>query len=83
MRYDDYLRAGLPIASGSVEGACRHLIKDRLERAGMRWILESAEALIGLRAAYISGDFEEYWDYHLEREQERLHPQGHWEVVEK
>jgi hypothetical protein len=83
MCYDDYLRAGLPIASGSVEGACRHLIKDRLERAGMRWTLAGAEALICLRAAYVSGDFEEYWDYHLEREQQRLHPQGQWEVVEE
>src|SRR5438105_3867856 len=36
MRYDEYLRAGYPIASGAVEGACRHLVKDRMERAGMQ-----------------------------------------------
>ena len=40
MRYDEYLRKGYPIASGAVEGACRHLVKDRLERTGMRWVRE-------------------------------------------
>ena len=40
MRYDEYLRRGYPIASGVIEGACRHLVKDRMERSGMRWTLE-------------------------------------------
>ena len=35
MRYDEYLAAGYPIASGVIEGACRHLVKDRMERSGM------------------------------------------------
>ena len=42
MRYDEYLAAGYPIASGVAEGACKHLVKDRMERAGMRWELEGA-----------------------------------------
>ena len=35
MRYHEYLRQGYPIASGVIEGACRHVVKDRLERTGM------------------------------------------------
>jgi hypothetical protein len=83
MRYDDYLRQGLPIASGSVEGACKNLVKDRFERSGMRWTIPTAEAVLRLRAAYRSGDFDEYWRFHVLREQERLHPEGSWRVVAK
>ena len=60
MRYDEYLRNGYPIASGSVEGACKNLVKDRMERSGMRWTPLMAEAVLRLRAAYLSDDFEEY-----------------------
>jgi len=83
MRYDAYLREGLPIASGAVEGACKNLVKDRMERSGMRWTLGGAEAMLQMRAVYRSGDFEEYWAFHREQEQHRLHPEGQWEVVEK
>jgi hypothetical protein len=83
MKYDEYLRQGLPIASGCVEGACKNLIKDRLERSGMRWSLAGAEAMIQLRSLYLSGDLDDYWDFHLEQEQRRLYPPGRWEVVEK
>lgn len=71
MRYNEYLAQGLPIASGSVEGACKNLIKDRMERSGMRWVEESAEAMLKMRALYLSGDFEAYWIYHLAKERER------------
>eukprot|EP00913_Durusdinium_trenchii_P028422 g26650.t1 len=50
MRYDEYLAAGYPIATGVIEGACRHLVKDRMERSGMRWTLEGAQAMLNLRA---------------------------------
>jgi hypothetical protein len=83
MKYDQYLRQGLPIASGCVEGACKNVIKDRMERSGMRWSLQGAEAMIRMRSLYLSGDFEDYWDFHLEQEQRRLYPPGRWEVVEK
>lgn len=83
MRYHEYLRDGLPIASGAVEGACRNLIKDRMERSGMRWTIDTAEALVKLRAAYLSSDFEEYWRFHVDAEHRRLHPEGRWSVVEK
>jgi hypothetical protein len=83
MQYDEYLKRGLPIASGCVEGACKNLIKDRMERSGMRWSLDGAEAMIRLRSLYLSGDLDDYWDFHLEQEQSRLYPQGRWEVVQK
>ena len=57
MRYDKYLAEGLPIASGPVEGACKSLIKDRMERSGMRWGV-SIEAMLRMRAVYLSGDYE-------------------------
>ena len=60
MRYNDYLDQGLPIASGSVEGACKNLIKDRMERSGMRWSAQMAEGMVKMRATYLSGDFDEY-----------------------
>ena len=74
MRYDEYLRAGYPIASGVIEGACRHLIKDRLERAGMHWTLEGAQAMLDLRSVHIGGQWQAYQNYRIECETERLYP---------
>jgi len=82
MRYDQYLAKGLPIASGAVEGACKNVIKDRMERSGMRWSEDGAEAMVKLRATYLSGDFEEFWAFHVRAEQERLHPPGLWRPLE-
>jgi hypothetical protein len=73
MRYDQYLANGWPIASGAVEGACKNLIKDRMERSGMRWTETMAEAVVKLRAVYLSGDFDNYWLFHILQEQNRLH----------
>jgi hypothetical protein len=81
MRYDTYLANGWPIASGSVEGACKNLIRDRFERSGMRWTPETAEALLKLRALHLSNDFDAYWEFHIERDQQRLYPP--WQVVLK
>ncbi|HEY6845543.1 MAG TPA: ISKra4 family transposase [Terracidiphilus sp.] len=83
MRYNDYLAQGLPIASGSVEGACKNLIKDRMERSGMRWTQLMAEAVVKLRALYLSGDFNTYWDFHIRKDQLRLYPPERWAVVVK
>ena len=83
MRYDEYLAAGLPIASGAVEGACKNLIKDRMERSGMRWKEDSAEAMLKLRAAYLSGDLAAYWAFHVKEDQRRLHPPDAWRPVRK
>jgi hypothetical protein len=62
-----------------IEGACKNLIRDRFERSGMRWTCETAEALLRLRAVYLSGDLDGYWAHHIKRDQQRLHPP--WQVV--
>ena len=71
--YDTFLSEGLPIASGVIEGACRHLIKDRLDRTGARWRIKSAEAVIRIRSLRSSGDFDAYWKFHREKELQRNH----------
>lgn len=74
MRYDEYLRRGYPIASGVIEGACRHVVKDRLERTGMSWTPTGAQALLHLRAIATSNQWEAYAQYRVDRETERLYP---------
>jgi hypothetical protein len=74
LRYDQALAAGWPIATGVIEGACRHLIGDRLDITGARWGLDGAEAILTLRAVISNGDFGEYWRFHLTREHQRLYP---------
>jgi len=72
--YDQALAAGWPIATGVIEGACRHLIGDRLDITGARWGLDGAEAILTLRAVISNGDFDDYRGYHLAREHQRLYP---------
>jgi len=74
MRYDEYLAAGYPIASGVIEGACRHLVKDRMERAGMHWTIPGAQAMLEVRSIYVSGQWEEYQAYRIAQETQRLFP---------
>ena len=74
MRYNEYLASGWPIASGPVEGACKNLIKDRMERSGMRWTEQMAEAIVQLRAIYLSGDFDRYWQFHIDQDQRAYTP---------
>jgi hypothetical protein len=73
MRYDEYLARGYPIGSGVIEGACRHLVKDRMECTGMRWSVDGAQAVLDLRAVEINGDWSSFWDYEAEREREALY----------
>jgi hypothetical protein len=73
MEYDEYLAKGYPIGSGVVEGACRHLVKDRLERTGMRWRPEGAQSMLDLRATYLNEEWVPFWAYHIEQEDERLY----------
>ncbi|MFF7601280.1 ISKra4 family transposase [Streptomyces mirabilis] len=74
LRYDTALASGWPIATGAVEGACRHLIADRLDITGARWGLPGAEAVLRLRAIVSNGDLDPYWRFHTAREHERLYP---------
>ena len=71
--YPTALRNGWPIATGVIEGACRHLIKDRMDITGARWGLPGAEAILKLRAIITNDDLPAYWAYHLTRERERVH----------
>jgi hypothetical protein len=74
MHYDAYLAAGYPIASGVIEGACRHLVKDRMERAGMHWTVPGARAMLEVRSVYVSGQWDKYQAYRIEQETQRLYP---------
>jgi hypothetical protein len=74
MHYDDYLRAGYPIATGVIEGACRHVIRDRMERAGMRWKVPGAQAMLQLRAIHANGDWQAFQDDRIKHETARLYP---------
>ena len=73
LKYAQALTVGLPIATGVIEGACRYLVKDRLEVTGARWRLAGAEAVLRLRALLASGDFDAYWQFHLMQEFQRHH----------
>jgi hypothetical protein len=73
LRYDQALAAGWPIATGVIEGACRHLIGDRLDITGSRWGVQGAEAILRLRAVIDNGDFEAYWRFHMRCEHDRVH----------
>lgn len=73
LRYDEYLKRGLPIATGVIEGACRHLVKDRMDITGARWALQGAEAILRLRSLQASGDLDAYLDFHKKKELDRNH----------
>lgn len=75
-RYLDYptaLSKGWPIATGVIEGACRYLVKDRMDITGARWGLEGAETILKLRALRANGCWDEYWSFHLSEERRRVH----------
>jgi hypothetical protein len=85
MRYDEYLATGYPIATGVIEGACRHLVKDRMERSGMRWRLAGAQSMLHVRAVYQSSYWDDFHEDRIVREQRALHPHrallGNYHVV--
>ena len=74
--YLDYpraLAAGWPIATGVIEGACRHLVADRMGITGARWSLPGAQAMLWLRAIRANGDLNQYWHWHITQEHQRNH----------
>jgi hypothetical protein len=73
LQYDLFLEQGFPIATGVMEGACRHRVKDRMDLTGARWRLQSAEAVWKLRSLRSSGDVEAYWRFHKQQELDRHH----------
>jgi hypothetical protein len=74
MRYDEYLTAGYPISTGVIEGACRHLVKDRMERSGMRWLEPGAQAMLHVRGLHVSDLWDEFQTQRMALDLERLHP---------
>jgi len=73
MRYAEYIAAGYPIGSGVAEGACRHLVKDRMEQSGMRWTVSGAQAVLHIRATYLNDQWDEFIENRIVREQTRLY----------
>jgi hypothetical protein len=68
MKYNEYIARGCPITTGVIEGACRHLVKDRMERSGMKWTCRGARELLHLRCLRASG----YWnEFHETRSTSR------------
>lgn len=73
LKYDEYLKEGFPIATGAIEGACRYLIKDRMDITGARWRLKRAEAILKLRSIKSSDDFDDYWKFYKSQSRLRVH----------
>jgi hypothetical protein len=76
--YPTALKQGWPIATGVIEGACRHLVADRMDITGARWGLDGAEAVLKLRAVASSHDFDAYWTHHIKQERQRVHHDRYW-----
>lgn len=74
MKYDEYLKAGYPIGSGVAEGACRHLVKDRMELTGMRWRVAGAQSMLDLRAVRLNDQWDDFNGHRVREEQRRLYP---------
>ena len=68
------MAAAYPIASGVIEGACRHVIGDRMEGTGMRWVMDGAQSMLGLRCIFINDDWDNFIKFHIEQEQQALYP---------
>jgi hypothetical protein len=67
------LAAGYPIGSGVIEGACRHLVKDRMERSGMRWTIEGATSVLKLHAIYLNHHWDQFLEHRIKTEQNQLY----------
>ncbi len=74
MAYDENLAAGYPIASGVIEGACRNVVVDRMEHSGMRWVMEGAHAMLGMRCIQLSDSWDEFTRFRIQKECDRLYP---------
>jgi hypothetical protein len=76
MRYDRYIKAGYPIGSGVIEGACKHVIGDRFCGGGMRWEIEGAQPLLDLRTTQLNGEWDAFINYRIQTEQEIVYHQA-------
>ena len=74
MCYDEYLAKGYPIGSGVVEGACGHVVKDRMEGSGMRWSVPGAQSMLDLRCVYLNEDWKDFHDYRIKDRVRNMYP---------
>ena len=81
MHYQDYLAKGYPIGTGVIEGACRHLVKDRFERAGMRWSMVGAQVMLDLRAVYLNDDWDDFQRFRRRQAHQKRYGSLHSDVV--
>ena len=79
--YPTALSSGWPIATGVIEGAVRHVVRDRMDVTGARWGLQGAEAVLKLRALRANDCWDDYWSFHTGREHERVHGSRHLHSV--
>ncbi len=68
MNYQWFLKKGYPISSAIVESTCKHLIKDRMEKSGMRWTCSGAQNMMDLRAVKVNGDMAEFMDFIIKKD---------------
>ena len=61
IRYQAPWHSGLAVGSGSVEGACKHVVQARFKRAGMRWTTRGFLPVLELRLARLNGTLQAFW----------------------
>lgn len=81
MNYQTYLAQGYPIGTGVIEGACRHLVKDRFERAGMRWSKQGAQVMLDLRATYLNRDWDDFQRFRRHQAHRQRYHSAHPDAI--
>jgi hypothetical protein len=61
MRYDVFRAQGYDIGSGSVEGACKHVVGTRLKQSGMIWTRPGSSAVLALRITWLNAEWDSFW----------------------
>jgi hypothetical protein len=62
MRYDVFRARGYDIGSGSVEGACKHVVGKRLKQSGMIWTRPGSSAVLALRITWLNAEWNSFWN---------------------
>jgi hypothetical protein len=76
--YDEMRKRGLPIGSGAIESAIRRVVNQRLKGNGMMWYEGNAEGMLLLRAAALTGRWEEALDQALQSKWQEGRQDWHW-----
>jgi hypothetical protein len=78
LRYNHFRRRGLPMGSGAIESTIRRVINLRLKGSGIYWTEDNAEAVFQLRAAVVSGRWEEILHHTREAMARDRRTDWHW-----